>query len=433
MSITDKSQPPEQIPFDSLTAQTHVTLHPLAIRPEDDQYIVGHIETGEFVALPEVGVQVITMFQHGASIGEVQSQLRAEYEAEVDIDGFVASLVDLGFVKELDGHPLGPGKVQQPNLSWLKAHHVRWLFSWPLKITYIILLLAAGLTLISHLELLPHYQDFFWSSATSVVILVNTAMYITVLVLHELSHLVAARSLGVPAHFGLGTRLYSLVAQTDVTGLWAVPRQQRYRVYLAGIALDLLVASVALLLVSYVPLPVLAENILKALVLGEVISLLWQLQVFMRTDVYFVLMDLLRCHNLFEDSLAYLRYSIKRVWTWISPPTRTANLSYPLDHLPVHEQRKVRLYSWFVVVGTVASLSVFALYSVPILIGLLTQAGASVWKGMTLGQPWLLVDGMVTLLVQGALQVAFLVVFWKTHASWFSSWYRAIGRQQRPA
>ena len=368
------------------------------------------------------------MFQRGSSIGEVQSQLQAEYEAEVDIDGFVASLVDLGFVKELDGHPLVPGKAQQPNLSWLKAHHVRWLFSWPLKITYIILLLAAGLTVISHLELIPHYQDFFWSSATSVVLLVNIAMSITVLVLHEFSHLVAARSLGVPAHFGLGTRLYSLVAQTDVTGLWAVPRKQRYRVYLAGIALDLLVASVVLLLVSYVPLPVLAENILKALVLGEVITVLWQLQVFMRTDVYFVLMDLLRCHNLFEDSLAYLRYSVKQVWAWVSPPTRITNLSYPLDHLPVHEQRKVRLYSWFVVVGTVASLSVFAIYSVPILIGLLTQAGASIWQGVTLGQPWSLVDGMVTLLVQGALQVAFLVVFWKTHVSWFSSWYRAIGR-----
>ena len=193
--------------------------------------------------------------------------------------------------------------------------------------------------------------------------------------------------------------------------------QERYRVYLAGMALDLLVASVALLLVSYAPLSVLAQDVLKALVLGIFFSVLWQLQVFMRTDGYFVLMDLLHCHNLFEDSLAYLGYSVKRFWAWISPQSRMANLSCPLDHLAVHEQRKVRLYSWFVLVGTGVSLSVFALYSVPILIGLLTQAGASVWKGMTLGQPLLLLDGLVTLLMQGALQVAFLVVFWKTHVS----------------
>jgi hypothetical protein len=98
-----------------------------------------------------------------------------------------------------------------------------------------------------------------------------------------------------------------------------------------------------------------------------------------------------------------------------------ANLSYPLAYLPVHEQRKVRLYSWFVVAGTVISLSIFALYSVPILIGLLTQAATSIWQGMMLSQPLLLLDGLVTLLVQGALQVAFLVVFWKTHVSRSSS------------
>ena len=410
MTTAEESQTPGQLTVNSLTAQTHVTLYPLMIRAEDNEYIVGRIETSEFVALPEAGVQVINFLQRGYSVGEVQRHLQTEYGAEVDIDGFVASLVDLGFIKELDGHQLAPTKAQEPNLSWLKVHHIRWLFSWPLKITYIILLLAAGLTIISHLELIPRYQDFFWSSATSVVLLVNTAMYTTVLILHEFSHLVAARSLRVPAHFSLGTRLYSLVAQTDVTGLWAVPRQQRYRVYLAGMTLDLLVASVALLLVNYASLPLLAQDVLKALVLGIFFSVLWQLQVFMRTDMYFVLMDLLRCHNLFQDSLAYLGYSVKRVWTWISPQTRMANLSYPLAYLPVHEQRKVRLYSWFVVVGTVASLSVFALYSVPILFGLLAQASASVWKGVTLGQPWLLIDGMVTLLVEGALQVAFLVV-----------------------
>jgi putative peptide zinc metalloprotease protein len=134
-----------------------------------------------------------------------------------------------------------------------------------------------------------------------------------------------------------------------------------------------------------------------------------------------VLMDLLRCHNLFEDSVAYLRYKIKSLWTRIFPQIRVTNLDYPLDHLSIYEQRKICIYAWFVLIGTVVSFSVFVIYSVPILIGLLTQAGASIWQGMMLGQPLLLLDGLVTLLVQGALQVAFLVVFWKTHVSRSSS------------
>jgi hypothetical protein len=46
---------------------------------------------------------------------------------------------------------------------------------------------------------------------------------------HELAHLAAARSLGVPARIGLSTRLFYLVAQTDVSGIWAAPRRARYR------------------------------------------------------------------------------------------------------------------------------------------------------------------------------------------------------------
>jgi putative peptide zinc metalloprotease protein len=175
--------------------------------------------------------------------------------------------------------------------------------------------------------------------------------------------------------------------------------------------------SLILLLVSYAPLSVLAQDVLKALVLSTFFGVLRELQVFMRTDGYFVLMDLLRCHNLFEDSLAYLSYRIKGLWTWIFPQIRITSPGYPLDHLSIYEQRKVRVYAWFVVLGTVVSLAVFVIYSMPILIGLLTQAVASIWQGMMLGQPLLLLDGLVTLLVQGALQIAFLVVFWKTHVT----------------
>ena len=108
MTTAEKSQTPGQMALNSLTTQTQVTLYPLMIQAEDNGYIVGRIETGEFVALPEVGVQVINFFQRGCSVEEVRRRLQAEYGVEVDIDGFVASLVDLGFVKELDGHSLNP-------------------------------------------------------------------------------------------------------------------------------------------------------------------------------------------------------------------------------------------------------------------------------------------------------------------------------------
>jgi putative peptide zinc metalloprotease protein len=410
-----------------LTPETRVTLYPLTMRLEDEEYIVGRAETGEFVALPEVGGRIVELFRRGCPLGEAQAQLQQEYGAEVDLDDFVASLVELGFVQALDGHRLETAEAPRPNLAWLQARHVRWLFSRPVQFIYLILLAAAAFTLVTRPELFPRYQDFFWSPITSLVILVNTAIVMTNLALHELAHLVAARSLGVPARIGLGTRLHNLVVQTDVTGLWAVPRRQRYRVYLAGMAWNLFGMSVAFLLLAYAPLAALARDLLQALVLAVFLGVLWQFEFYMRTDMYFVIMDLLRCHNLFGDSLAYLRYRARRLWRRVFP-TADAAPANPLDHLPTHERRKVSLYAWFVLVGSTVSLIVFALYGLPILVELFVKAGLSVWQGVAQRQLWPFLDGAATLAIEGGLQVAFVVTFLRNRRGWLAALRRAAAK-----
>lgn len=412
----------------NLTDEVQVTLYPLAVRLEDQEYIVGRVETSEFVALPQVGGRIIELFQRGLSLGETQALLQKEYGAEVDLGDFVVNLVELGFVQALDGHPLETSQVSNPNLAWLQAHHIAWLFSWPVKAIYLAVLLAAALTLIARPGLFPRYQDFFWSPFTSLAILVNTAMVMSNLVLHELSHLAAARSLGVPARIGLGTRLHNLVVQTDVTGLWAVPRRQRYRVYLAGIAWDLGGIAVALLLLAYAPLPALAQNLLRAFILGVFLGVLWQFGVYMRTDVYFVCMDLLHCHNLFEDSLAYLRYRWRQLGRRLFPAS-VLEPTDPLEHLPEHERRKVRFYAWFVLVGSTVTLTVFALYGLPILVELFVKASRAVWQGIVQRQLLLFLDGAVTIAIEGSLQVAFVVTFLRNRRHWFAALRQAIGRR----
>ena len=58
---------------------------------------------------------------------------------------------------------------------------------------------------------------------------------------HELAHLIAARAVGVNSRMGISHRLWYLVAETDLTGLWSVTRNQRYLPMLAGMIVDLTV------------------------------------------------------------------------------------------------------------------------------------------------------------------------------------------------
>ena len=53
---------------------------------------------------------------------------------------------------------------------------------------------------------------------------------------HELAHWPGARVNGAGARITVSRRYYMMVLQTDLSGLWGVPRRQRFGPLLAGIA-----------------------------------------------------------------------------------------------------------------------------------------------------------------------------------------------------
>ncbi|WP_020540303.1 hypothetical protein [Nonomuraea coxensis] len=173
--------------------------------------------------------------------------------------------------------------------------------------------------------------------------LVNTAFFSVVASVDELMHLTAARSLGAPARIGFGTRLHYLVVRTDVTAIWGVPRRHRYRVYLAGMASDVLLIATMTLAVAYLPLSGPVEALLRAFTLTTLLCLRLRAQISMRTDLYFVLRDLLRCKDLFGDGLRYARYLLARA---AAPFRRPASpVIDPTGELAPHERRAVRIYA----------------------------------------------------------------------------------------
>ena len=398
---------PRRVALLNLGPESRVTLHRLALRDEDDQCIVGRIATGQFVALPEMGKKVIHLLQQGSTLGQAQARLKEDVGAEVDLEAFVSTLGDLGFVRAVDDQPVLATPPAKPSLPWLRPHHVRWLFSTPPRVLYAGLLLSALFTVITNPSLIPRYQDFLWSTVTSITIAVNTGMGLIRLALHEIAHLVAARSLGVPARIRLGTRLQHLVAQTDVSSLWAVARRLRYRVYLAGMIFDLGTISLCILVLGYVPLPALAQGILKGFVLLTFFSIVGQFHFYMRTDVYFVVLDLLKCYNLFHDSISHAKYLFRTAASFVRR-SAAASLVDPLQRLSANERQKVRVYAWFVIAGSAFALFLYAVYSIPIMIRLLVTAASAAWQGLQQGEFWHFLDGLVTLLVAGSLQAVFL-------------------------
>ncbi|PSL52826.1 hypothetical protein B0I31_111113 [Saccharothrix carnea] len=383
-------------------------LHRLAVRDSDDdpdEVVVGRAETGAFVELPRIGAIAISLLDTGSTVGEVEERIAREHDVELDVVEFAEALVELEFVSGVDGRSLSGGAQRREHLPWLRERHVRWLFGRTANVVWLGVLLAAAVTWWQRPDLVPSASDFYWTPYVGLAVLVNTALFSVSATVHELMHLAAARSYGAPARIGFSTRLHYLVVQTDVTAIWAVPRRARLRVYLAGMKWDAFLVTGCVLVVAHAGLPVGVDRVLAALALVVLLSMAVQVQVYMRTDLYYVLMEWLRGRNVFQDALAYLRHLVRR------GPDPTADL-------PARERRAVRVYAVAMAVGSAISLSVFALYGLPIVITGVVGAFTGLLGGI--GDPWRVVDSALVIAVECVLQTAFLIAFHRGHRHWFT-------------
>jgi putative peptide zinc metalloprotease protein len=389
------------------TVPATVALRPLAMRQDGTEWIVGRVGSNVFVAIPEVGIEAIRLLQEGHDVGTAARVLADRYGTDVDVASFVDGLTGLGFVERVGDQVLSDPGVPPPTWPRLRQRHVAWLQS---RVTRVLAAAAVAVGLLcvaTDPSVLPSRHDLLWSRHPSLVLVTTALVAWTIIGLHELAHLLTARAAGVPGKITIGTRLQFLAVQTDVTGIWTAPRAQRLTVYLAGITLDLVVASAAAATLRFTDPPRAIGGMLAGVIAVVLVTGSMQLLVFMRTDAYFLLQDVARCRNLYRDGGMYLRWLARR------------GRPDPSRQLPAAERRAVRAYALLLGVGTCACLTVAATVSVPVALGLLAQAVTTVWQATT---PIGLLDGLAPFLLFAFNQT----LFWR-------AWTRRHGDRARRA
>ena len=406
-----------------LGRQSTVEFFSLRIRKETDgTTVIGRADTGDFIAVPDLGSTIISELTSGMQVGQVEESLLAQ-GVRISVGDFVGQLQEFGFIRSVDGIPVpGAPPLRRESLPWLRPHHVAWLFSTYAYTTYVLIISAALGIIVADPRVRPHYSDIFISGITSLVLVGSTVLFLVIVALHEFAHLASARASDVPARISFGTRLYSLVAQTDVSGMWAASPRERLRTYLAGMVLDLVLAGTLVLIREALGVNGRLDHVLAAAVVIILIGIAGQFQLFMRTDVYFVAAHFLKARNLQEDATVHLIYSLQSM-------IRKEPEKHPLASLPGHERRVVKAYSLVMIVGTAGALAFFAAYLLPALVLLLVHGAYRMFHGATSGNPLMALDGTATVLVEGGTQLLIVMLFLRSRASWS----RGIrNRYQRP-
>ena len=164
---------------------------------------------------------------------------------------------------------------------------------------------------------------------------------------------------------GIGTRLWVLVAETDMSGIWFASRRRRWFAFLAGPALDLCLAA-ALLLTLFgahrgsIVLPELVVLLVRATIFVVFTRLLWQFYLFLPTDLYYALTTLFGCRNLMHDTQDYLVGHLARL---------TRQPTVDQSGVPPREMAVVRWFAFIWLGGRGLAFASLFLITLPVLGG----------------------------------------------------------------
>lgn len=367
-----------------------VRLRPLSIVPEgDDEVLVGDPASGTFVTIPAVGGVVIAALQRGASLEETAAEAEKFAGQPVNIPSFVATLGELGFLADGED-PAEPEPVRNAPIQarrWMRGvpqKAVRPFFGPVAWTCYAACLLFAIGVLLLRPQLLPNPGvDLFAFDDIGLSALALVPFIWFTVASHECGHWLAARAIGLQTRFGIDRRMIMLVIETDLTQLWTVPRRARYGPLLAGLALDSVMIALLLggrLLIdtgAWTP-PSQVDSLLAAWVCIKVVQFLWQCMIFLRTDLYAVLVNVLGCRNLWRVKSLLLRRAFGAL---------TAEEEAELAEASDADLRAGRWFRWLWLAGFFAVTAWFCLL-LQVIWKILTWAAEGLQEGPLSGQFW---------------------------------------------
>ena len=295
--------------------QDALAFHPLTFITERNGVMVGRADTESYAMLSADGAGLLRHLADGMSVADATRWYESTFGEPVDMTDFLAALAGLGFIKRAGEISAEPRRVRYQALG-------RALFSRAAAICYLAIAAAALAVMIRHPLLRPHPQVLFFSSSLILMQVVLTVAQTPLMCWHEFFHVMAGRRIGLPTRLGAGRRLYFFVFETHLNGLLKVPPRQRYLPFMAGIIADgLAFCGLTLLAAIYSPSgSAWPSRLALALAFTVLLRVAWQVLIFLRTDLYYVLTTWLGYADLAGATSAYIRGRLARLprLAWIA-------------------------------------------------------------------------------------------------------------------
>ncbi len=341
-----------------ISLSSRLDLVPTEIRQDKKHYIVEDKASGEFYEMPEICIDAINLIHTGMQLGDIERGLKEKYpDEDVDVVDFAKQLLEMQLITEIDGVKVEIQEMKKESLGfmWISPKLGKFFFNKAAYFVYGALFLINVLFFIWKPSLFPHYKDLFIFNLMALNIPAWLILSFCLVLIHEYGHVLALRAHNLPTKLEIGHRLFIVVFETDMSSVWQLPSKDRNVLYLAGLCFDTVILFFALSSqLIFANGSGIFLNIMNVVVLTTFIRMVYQLGVYMKTDLYYVFENVSGCYNLMENAQQMIR-------KWL--PFRVAASQ---NEVVFEEEKKtVFFYSIFYFAGVFLTISLFVFYYIP--------------------------------------------------------------------
>ena len=189
---------------------------------------------------------------------------------------------------------------------------VGWLFSLPMGIIWLLVVITAALQAMTHWEKIIDHLDVY--SLSSYHFLSLFLLYPLIKILHELGHAFATKRYGGEVHeMGINFIMFMPVPYVNASSSANFRNKyDRILVSAAGILIEAFIAAMGLMLFLSAEPGFIQGLGFNALLIGGVSSLFFNGNPLLKYDGYYILADAIGISNLFQRSAQYWRYFFQR-------------------------------------------------------------------------------------------------------------------------
>lgn len=287
-------------------SENSIILTKLNIVANGNKYVIGKQYSNDYFSIPEDGKRILEL-TNSKSISIIEIAEKTKLSVKVIIM-FLEQILSLGLIWKIDG-------IEQYDESPHKTSKLKNMANVVFSKYFALIVLCIMIVIMVFTFWIKHnaVKNNILASNTypGFNLLYASCLGFLVTAFHEIGHYLAAAKYDIPVKFNLSTRLGSLVIEAKMNSIWGLQKKQRYIPLVGGMYFDIIFLSLLTLAINFHGFVGATGQVCFNLIVTE---FLFQLAIFLRTDLYFIILNFLGVDGLQNKVVEVLKGKNKELY-----------------------------------------------------------------------------------------------------------------------